>query len=43
MLALNILGTAAIIFTTKADLQKATRTYDSNPTAAIAKYGAIAG
>ena len=38
-----ILGTAATIFTTKADLQTAVRAYDANPTGAIATYGPIAG
>ena len=42
MLAMNILGAAATIFTTKADLQTAVQAYDANPTAAIATYGAIA-
>ena len=43
MLALNILGTAATIFTTKADLQAAVQEYDANSTDAIATYGPIAG
>ena len=30
MLAMNILGTAATIFTTKADLQAAVQAYDAN-------------
>ena len=34
---MNILGAAATIFTTKADLQTAVRRYDSYPPAAIAK------
>ena len=42
MLAMNILGTAATVFTTKADLRAAVQAY-ANPTAAIATYGAIAG
>ena len=37
-----ILGTAATIFTTKADLQAAVQAYDANSTDAIATYGAIA-
>ena len=40
---MNILGTAATIFTTKADLRAAVQAYDANPTDAIATYGAIAG
>ena len=40
---MNILGTAATIFTTTADLRVALFWYDANPTAAIAKYGPIAG
>ena len=40
---MNILGAAATIVTTKADLQAAVQAYDANPTAAIAKHGAIAG
>ena len=37
MLAMNILATAATIFTTKDDLQTAAvRAYDANSTAAIA-------
>ena len=40
---MKILGTAATIFTTKADLQAAVRAYDANSTDAIATYGAIAG
>ena len=43
MLAVNILGTAATIFTTKADLQAAVQAYDANSTDAIATYGPIAG
>ena len=43
MLAVNILGTAATIFKTKADLQAPVKEYDANPTDAIATYGAIAG
>ena len=43
MLAMNILGAAATIFTTKADLQAAVQAYDANPTAAIATHGPIAG
>ena len=42
MLAMNILGAAATIFTTKADLQAAVQAYDANPTAAIATHGPIA-
>ena len=40
---MNILGAAATIFTTKAELKAAVRAYDANPTDAIATYGAIAG
>ena len=40
---MNILGTSATIFTTKADLQAAVQAYDANPTDAIATYGPIAG
>ena len=43
MLAMNILGAAATIFTTTADLQAAVQEYDANPTDAIATYGPIAG
>ena len=43
MLAMNILATAASIFTTKDDLQAAVQEYDANPTDAIATYGPIAG
>ena len=43
MLAMNILATAATIFTTKADLQAAVQAYGANPTDAIATYGPIAG
>ena len=43
MLAMNILGTAATIFTTRAGLQAAVQAYDANPTGAIATYGPIAG
>ena len=43
MLAMNILGAAATIFTSKADLQAAVRAYDANSTDAIATYGPIAG
>ena len=43
MLAVNILGTAATIFKTKADLQAPVKEYDANPTDAIATYGPIAG
>ena len=39
---MNIIGTT-VIFTTKADLQKAVQEYDANPTGAIATYGPIAG
>ena len=39
---MNILGTAATVFTTKADLRAAVQAY-ANPTAAIATYGAVAG
>ena len=40
---MNILGAAATIFTTKADLQAAVQEYNANPTYAIATYGPIAG
>ena len=40
---MNILGTAATVFTSKADLRAAAQAYDANPTDAIATYGAIAG
>ena len=43
MLVMNILATAATIFTTKADLKAAVQAYDANSTAAIATYGPIAG
>ena len=43
MLAMNILGTAATVFTSKADLQAAVQAYGANPTGAIATYGPIAG
>ena len=43
MLAMNILGAAATIFTTKADLRAGVQAYDANPTAAIATHGPIAG
>ena len=44
MLAMNIiLGTAATIFTSKADLQTAVQAYDANSTDAIASHGPIAG
>jgi len=43
MLAMNILGAAATIFTTKADLQAAVQAYDANSTDAIASHGPIAG
>jgi len=39
---MNILGTAATIFTSKAELQAAVQAYDANPTGAIATYGPIA-
>jgi len=35
---MNILGAAATIFTTKADLQAAVQEYNANPTYAIATY-----
>ena len=40
---MNILGTAATIFTTKASLKTAVQAFDANATAAIATYGPIAG
>ena len=43
MIATNILGAAATIFTIKVDLQRAVQEYDANPTYAIATYGPIAG
>ena len=44
MLAImNILGTGATIFTTKAHLRTAVKKYDANLTDAIATYGPIAG
>ena len=40
---MNILGTAATVFTSKDALEMAVKEYDANPTGAIATYGPIAG